>query len=61
MINCDGVFVEITNQDDSSVTLFGLKKVEFIKENDTPAVRVTYADDSTMTYENPKKAEFKKE
>ena len=57
----DGVLVKITNQDDSTVTLYGLKKVEFIKENDVPAVRVTYADNSTVTYENPKKAEFKKE
>lgn len=61
VINCDMVFVKITNQDDSTVTLYGLKKVEFIKENDTPAVRVTYKDDSTVTYENPKKVEFKKE
>lgn len=58
VINCDGVLVEITNQDDSTVTLYGLKKVEFIKENDTPAVRVTYEDNSTATYENPKKVDF---
>lgn len=60
VINCDGVFVEITNQDDSTVTLYGLEKVEFIKENDTPSVRVTYADGSTKTYTNPKKVEFGK-
>ena len=60
VINCGGVLVEITNYDDSTVTLYGLKKVEFIKENDVPAVRVTYADDSTATYENPKKVEFEK-
>ena len=56
----DGVLVKITNQDDSTITLFGLKKVEFIKENGTPAVRVTRADDSTMIYTNPKKVDFGK-
>ena len=61
VINCGGVLVEITNQDDSTVTLYGLKKVEFLKENNVPAVRVTYADNSTVTYENPKKAEFGKQ
>ena len=54
----DGVLVKITNQDDSTVTLYGLKKVEFLKENNVPAVRVTYKDDSTKTYTNPKKVEF---
>ena len=53
-------FLKITNQDDSSVTLFGLKKVEFIKENNVPAVRVTYADDSTETYHDLKKVDFGK-
>ncbi|MCQ2308809.1 MAG: hypothetical protein MJZ78_02380, partial [Bacteroidales bacterium] len=56
----DGVLVKITNQDDSTVTLYGLKKVEFLKENNVPAVRVTYKDDSTKTYTNPKKVEFGK-
>ena len=60
VINCDGVLVEITNQDDSTVTLYGLKKVEFLKENNVPSVRVTYADNSTATYENPKKVDFEK-
>ena len=52
------VFVKITMQDDSVVTLYGLKSVEFLKANDEPAVRVTYKDDSTKTYDNPKKVEF---
>ena len=60
VINCDGVLVTITNQDDSTVTLYGLKKVEFLKENNVPSVRVTYADNSTATYNNPKKVEFGK-
>lgn len=55
-----GTLVKITNQDDSSVTLFGLKKVEFIEENNVPAVRVTYDGGSTVTYNNPKKVEFGK-
>ena len=55
-----GTLVKITNQDDSTITLSGLKKVEFIKENGTPAVRVTRADDSTETYLNPKKVDFGK-
>ncbi len=55
-----GTLVKITNQDDSTVTLYGLKKVEFIEENGTPAVRVTYADDSTVIYTNPKKVDFGK-
>ena len=55
-----GTLVKITNQDDSTITLYGLKKVEFIKENGTPAVRVTRADDSTATYTNPKKVDFGK-
>ena len=53
-----GTLVKITNQDDSTVTLNGLKEVEFIEENGTPAVRVTYKDGSTVTYLNPKKVEF---
>ena len=57
----DGVLVKITMQDDSVVTLYGLKSVEFLKANDEPAVRVTYADNSTATCVNPKKVEFKKE
>ena len=61
VINCDDVFVEITNEDDSVVSLYGLKKVEFINQGNTPAVRVTNADDSTVTYENPKKVEFGKQ
>ena len=60
VINCDDVFVEIINEDDSVVSLYGLKKVEFIEQDNTPAVRVTYADDSTVTYLNPKKVEFGK-
>ena len=56
----DGVLVKITNQDDSTITLYGLKKVEFIKENGTPAVRVTRSDNSTATYTNPKKVDFGK-
>ena len=60
VINCDGVLVEITKQDDSTVTLYGLKKVEFIKENNVPSVRVTYEDNTTATYLNPKKVEFGK-
>ena len=53
-----GILVKITMQDDSVVTLYGLKEVEFIEENGTPAVRVTYKDGSTVTYLNPKKVEF---
>ena len=53
-------FLKITNQDDSTITLYGLKKVEFIKENNVPTVRVTRADDSTATYTNPKKVDFGK-
>ena len=56
-----GAWVEITKQNGSVVTLYGLKKVEFIEENNMPAVRVTYEDDSTVTYNNPKKVEFGKE
>ena len=55
-----GTLVKITNQDDSTITLSGLKKVEFIKENNVPAVRVTRADDSTVIYTNPKKVDFGK-
>ena len=55
-----GTLVKITNQDDSTITLYGLKKVEFIKENGTPAVRVTRADDSTETYHDLKKVDFGK-
>lgn len=58
IVVCEGVLVKITNQDDSVVTLYGLKSVEFLKANDEPAVRVTYKDDSTKTYTNPKKVEF---
>ena len=56
-----GTLVKITNQDDSTITLYGVKEVEFVEQDGTPAVRVTYADNSTVTYENPKKVEFKKE
>ncbi|MCQ2303777.1 MAG: leucine-rich repeat domain-containing protein [Bacteroidales bacterium] len=55
-----GTLVKITNQDDSTITLSGLKKVEFIKENGTPAVRVTRSDNSTVIYTNPKKVDFGK-
>lgn len=55
-----GTLVKITNQDDSSVTLNGVKEVEFVEENGMPTVRVTYKDDSTKTYNNPKKVEFGK-
>ena len=56
----DGVIVRVTIHDNSVVTICGLKKVEFIKENNIPAVCVTNADDSTVTYENPKEVEFGK-
>ncbi len=60
VINCDGVLVTITKQDDSTITLYGVKEVEFVEENGMPSVRVTYKDDSTKTYDNPKKVEFGK-
>ena len=60
VINGGVAFVKITAQDGSTVTLYGLKKMEFIKENGTPAVRVTRADNSTATYTNPKKVDFGK-
>ena len=56
-----GTLVKITNQDDSTITLYGVKEVEFVEENGTPVVRVTYDDNSTVTYNNPKKVEFGKE
>ena len=55
-----GTLVKITNQDDSTVTLNGVKSVEFLKEDDEPSVRVTYDGGSTVTYENSKKVEFGK-
>ena len=60
IVVCDGVIVRVTIHDNSVVTICGLKKVEFIKQDNTPSVRVTNADDSTVTYENPKKVEFGK-
>ncbi len=61
VINSGLTFVEITKRDGSVVTLYGLKKVEFVEENGTPAVCVTRNDDSTATYENPKNVRFGKE
>ncbi|MCQ2316571.1 MAG: hypothetical protein MJZ85_07825 [Bacteroidales bacterium] len=51
-------WVRITDRNDDTVIIYGVKKVEFLKENGRPVVRVTNADNSTVTYENPKKAEF---
>ena len=60
IVVCESVLVKITNQDDSTITLYGVKEVEFLKEDNMPAVRVTYENESTKTYENPKKVEFGK-
>ena len=61
IVVCEGVLVKIINQDDSTITLYGVKSVEFIEENNMPAVRVTYKDGSTKTYEHPKNVRFGKE
>ena len=45
---------------DKTVKLYNPEKVEFIKENGTPAVRVTRSDNSNETYLNPKKVDFGK-